>query len=250
MALEAQNNPFTSVLMVGAADPEAIGDTDPSAGSYRLVMGTDDALYILDETGTATPVAGAAGAVATDAIWDAAGDLVQGTGANTAAKLGAGTAGQVLTSGGAAAANVWAGFHGVRVTKSTAFSHTSSGSLVAVTFDTEDYDTDGYHTGSNSTLVVPTGLGGYYHIHGSFEWDTNTTGGDRGIQLYRNGTTEIAWDRVAPTAIGIAHAVSTTYLLAATDTIELRAYQNSGGTRTGAARANTQPLLAMHRIGV
>lgn len=48
-----------------------------------------------------------AGSVATDAIWDAAGDLVQGTGANTAAKLSAGTAGQVLKSAGAAAANVW-----------------------------------------------------------------------------------------------------------------------------------------------
>lgn len=47
------------------------------------------------------------GAVATDTIWDAAGDLVQGTGADTATKLSAGTAGQVLKSAGAAAANTW-----------------------------------------------------------------------------------------------------------------------------------------------
>ncbi len=45
--------------------------------------------------------------VATDTIWDAAGDLVQGTGANTAAKLSAGSAGKVLTSHGAAAALTW-----------------------------------------------------------------------------------------------------------------------------------------------
>ncbi len=45
--------------------------------------------------------------VATDTIWDAAGDLVQGTGANTAAKLSAGSAGKVLTSNGAAAALTW-----------------------------------------------------------------------------------------------------------------------------------------------
>ncbi len=45
--------------------------------------------------------------VATDPIWDAAGDLVQGTGADTAAKLSAGSASQVLTSAGAAAANTW-----------------------------------------------------------------------------------------------------------------------------------------------
>ncbi len=45
--------------------------------------------------------------VATDAIFDAAGDLVQGTGANTSAKLSAGTSGKVLTSNGAAAALTW-----------------------------------------------------------------------------------------------------------------------------------------------
>lgn len=46
--------------------------------------------------------------VATDVIWDAPGDLAQGTGADTGAKLSAGTAGQFLMSGGAAAANLWA----------------------------------------------------------------------------------------------------------------------------------------------
>lgn len=51
---------------------------------------------------------GGGGSVATDTIWDAAGDLVQGTGANTAAKLSAGTAGHVLTSGGAGVAASWA----------------------------------------------------------------------------------------------------------------------------------------------
>lgn len=47
---------------------------------------------------------GAAGNMATDALWDAAGDLAQGTGANTGAKLSAGTAGRFLMSNGAAAA--------------------------------------------------------------------------------------------------------------------------------------------------
>lgn len=42
-----------------------------------------------------TPAGG--GDVSTDALWDAAGDLVVGTGANTAARLAAGAEGQVLT---------------------------------------------------------------------------------------------------------------------------------------------------------
>ncbi len=109
MALEAQNNPFTSVLMVEAADPEAIGDADPSAGQRRLVVGTDHILYLLSDSGVKTAVGGSgiANPLATDSLWDAAGDLVQGSGANTAAKLSAGTAGKVLTSNGAAAALTW-----------------------------------------------------------------------------------------------------------------------------------------------
>lgn len=43
-----------------------------------------------------TYVGASGGSVATDAIWDAAGDIVQGTGANTAARLAIGTANQQL----------------------------------------------------------------------------------------------------------------------------------------------------------
>ena len=44
----------------------------------------------------------AAGSVATDAIWDAAGDLAVGTGADTAARLAKGNAGAVLAMGNSA----------------------------------------------------------------------------------------------------------------------------------------------------
>lgn len=48
----------------------------------------------------------AAGNVAADAIWDAAGDLAVGTGADTAAKVSLGATGKVLTSNGSTA--IWA----------------------------------------------------------------------------------------------------------------------------------------------
>lgn len=82
--------------------------TNPAADYRRLFLGEDGLLHVKDSAGTVTDPFSGAGSVATDAIWDAAGDLVQGTGANTAAKLGAGTAGQFLKSGGAATANAWA----------------------------------------------------------------------------------------------------------------------------------------------
>lgn len=103
MALEAQDNPFPYVTLTETADPST-----PAANTQRLWLDTDGVLKVIDESDVVTPIISASGAVGTDAIWDAAGDLVQGTGANTAAKLGAGTAGQVLMSAGAAAANAWA----------------------------------------------------------------------------------------------------------------------------------------------
>lgn len=50
---------------------------------------------------------GGSGDVATDAIWDAAGDLVQGTGSNTAARLAIGTANQLLQVNAGATASEW-----------------------------------------------------------------------------------------------------------------------------------------------
>ena len=47
---------------------------------------------------TITPAGGGGGAVATDAIWDAKGDLAGGTGADTAVRLAVGTNGYSLVA--------------------------------------------------------------------------------------------------------------------------------------------------------
>ena len=52
-----------------------------------------------DGSGNFSYAAGGSGDVASDTIWDAAGDLVQGTGANTAAKLTKGAEGTLLRAG-------------------------------------------------------------------------------------------------------------------------------------------------------
>ena len=90
---------------------EGAAPATPATGEVVTYAKADGLMYSKDDAGTETLMSGGAGGgsgVATDTIWDAAGDLVQGTGANTAAKLSAGTAGQFLKSAGAAAANLWA----------------------------------------------------------------------------------------------------------------------------------------------
>lgn len=86
---------------------EGAAPATPAAGKVRVYAKTDGLPYSKDDAGAETPMGGAGGSVATDAIWDAAGDLAVGTGANTAARLAIGaTDGMVLQRVGGAV--VWA----------------------------------------------------------------------------------------------------------------------------------------------
>ena len=91
----------TSVLLPnGTATPGtcSVGmlyfDTNETAGLNLYGCTASNTWTLLGDGG------GGGGAVATDAIWDAAGDLAVGTGANTAAKLTKGNNGDVLTISG------------------------------------------------------------------------------------------------------------------------------------------------------
>lgn len=78
--------------------------TNPDA-DYRLAfLGEDGLWHVKDSSGTVTDPFAGSGAVATDAIWDAAGDLAVGTGANTAARVAIGAAETFLKSNGTTAA--------------------------------------------------------------------------------------------------------------------------------------------------
>jgi hypothetical protein len=101
---------FSLAKLFGVTLRESANDgsdfTNPDADYRRLFLGEDGLLHLRDSAGTVTTI-GASGSVATDAIWDAAGDLVQVTGANTAAKLSLGTALQVLRVNSGATAVEW-----------------------------------------------------------------------------------------------------------------------------------------------
>ena len=99
------------------------------------------------------------GSVATDTIFDAAGDLVYGTGANTAARLAPGTAGQMLVMNGGATAPAW-------TSTPTVSSLTVTGALSAGSFEFEGATADGFETAfavvdptADNTLTLPNASG-------------------------------------------------------------------------------------------
>lgn len=140
---KASDNAFPSILITEGTEPSA-----PAAGKQRLYIdSTSHKLMVTNSSGTESVIGpGGAAAVATDTIWDAAGDLVQGTGADAAAKLSAGATGKVLQAAGAAAALAWKyppgyEFDYVEKTSNTTISATTEGTANtiltanAVTYD-------------------------------------------------------------------------------------------------------------------
>lgn len=133
-----------------------------------------------------------------------------------------------------------------RLWNSANISHTTSGTLQALTFDTETYDVGGMHSTSVNTsrITVPTDGAGTYDIGGSIQWATNATG-YREIAIRVNGTTIISYSRV-PNSGGVDGsrvAIHTQYRLAVGDFVELLANQNSGGALNVVAGSLHSPVF-------
>lgn len=89
---------FIPVATIDAKGDLLVGSANDAVDN--LPVGTNGQILTADSTQTLGVKWGTAGSgsVATDAIWDAKGDLAVGTGADTAARLAVGSNGQVLTA--------------------------------------------------------------------------------------------------------------------------------------------------------
>jgi hypothetical protein len=174
-----------------------------------------------------------------NAIVDAKGDLIAATAADTPARLAIGTNNQVLTVDSTAATGMkWATptaatptFSGVLLDNSPGSYNISNNTATALTFDTETYDTDGYHSTSSNTsrITIPAGKGGYFQVGGHFEMNANTSG-FRILSIYKNGS---VYKTVLTTPSGLEPSMMITcpILLAAGDYVELFYTQTSGSTQ-------------------
>lgn len=138
-------------------------------------------------------------------------------------------------------------FAGARVKRASGTVTLGNNTITPITFDAEDFDTDGFHSTASNTsrLTVPTGKAGKYLIGGSY-YTTTADPADGIIRL--NGTTVINFQRFAASSVLTSCIVSTIYALAEADYVELcgRTPTVSG---TAAYDVGVSPIFWMYLIG-
>ena len=166
----------------------------------------------------------------------AKGDLIVGTGSATFDNLAVGANGSTLiadsstTTGLAWAAS--ASFVGCRLLNS-ANQTISNNTSTALTFNTESFDTDGFHSTVTNTsrITIPSGKNGKYLLIGATSWDGASATGRRALEIYKNGAS-IAGSRqeITPTATAFpGFCLSVILDAVATDYFEVFVVQSSGG---------------------
>ena len=164
------------------------------------------------------------------------GDIIYASGANTPARLGIGSTDQILKVTGGVP--VWATpavatptYVGVSLTPTAGTVSISNAAWTTVAFDSEIFDTDGFHDNStnNSRITIPAGKGGKYLINMQTFWANNATG-SRDARLRLNGTdVDTPQTGYTPNANNNAYSSSNVVALSVGDYIELRVRQDSGG---------------------
>ncbi len=107
----------------------------------------------------------------------------------------------------------------------------NNNTFTAITFNSEDYDTDTFHDTSTNTsrITIPSGKGGKYLITGVIIFQDNATN-DRTVYLYKNGVSDQELFAMKNAGgFNTSNGLSFVKVLTAGDYIEVFALQNSGG---------------------
>jgi hypothetical protein len=142
----------------------------------------------------------------------------------------------------------------VRVRNSAAVS-IHNNVVTRLSFDTEDYDTAGMHSSSgdtSSSLTAP--VAGKYLIMASVRWSWNTNGRRLLILNLHTSTLtmQIGRNDVAPNptgGFGPEQTVMTVFQLAAGDSVDVLAFQDSGVALDVAPWAPASPSFSMNWLG-
>ncbi len=158
----------------------------------------------------------------------------------------------MTVSGGVPAWGAVGSFSGVWAGNATGIQTLSNNTETVLTFDSERFDTDNYHstTTNTSRLTVPSGKAGYYLITANAAWNLNATG-ERYLGIRRNGTS-IHYGPSVPgsSSIYVSSQLTAIWNLSVGDYIEFFGYQNSGGNLAVNNNLNGNgAIFAMYLIG-
>lgn len=178
-------------------------------------------------------------------LFAAAGDMVLGSGLNSAVRLPVGSARGILNIEGSAPA--WSDAPHCILTRSSAQT-ISNATETAVTFDIETTDTDGFHSAGafSNRITIPTGLGGYYLVQAVVEWAA-LAGNSRELYLRKNGGKDLGHTRQGQNTV-VACSIQGVLYLSAGDYIDLMVYQTSGGNTTILQQNGTPHFSAMRLL--
>lgn len=178
-----------------------------------------------------TPVAATNGG--TGASTFTTGDILYSSATNTLSKLGIGSTGQVLTVAAGvpswAAASGGSAYSGASLYQSSDI-NISNTTSTTLTWDSEQWDTDSYHSTSSNTsrITIPSGKAGKFKFNIQIRYPGNSTG-RRIIYLYKNGS-ELWSSENTPGSQNMVLAINTQADAAVGDYFEVKTYQSSGGT--------------------
>jgi hypothetical protein len=135
----------------------------------------------------------------------------------------------------------------------SAVQNISNDTLTAITMDSEEFDTDGFHSTSSNTsrMTIPAGLGGKYLVVGGTYFATADVDGVRIMRLRKNGADVRGEKRSVPSASTSGALIGTWILdLVAGDYVEVFVYQNSGAAMDvgHATELEDQSHLAIMRL--
>jgi hypothetical protein len=229
----ADNAEGTKTKAVDAKGDLIVGTAADTAA--RLAVGTDGHL-LTAASGEATGLIYALDPV-TDAV-TTKGDIVAATAADTLSRLGVGaddtvlTADALETTGMKWAAPAGASFIGCALTAS-ADQSTTGYTDTAITFNTEDFDTDAFHDTSTNTsrITIPAGLGGKYLFTFNITDTNQSPSSNYSSPTLRKNGTKITKTEGLFSGVGYRYMPGTHLLdLVATDYIEVYYLAESTGT--------------------
>ena len=180
------------------------------------------------------------------------GDTIYSSSGSTPARLGIGSTGQVLTV--AAGIPSWAtpaagsSFVGCAVYKATTNQSLANDVNTDITFNSEEYDTNGFHDNStnNERITIPSGKAGKYLLQTMVIFPANTTG-VRDVAFQKNGTDTLGSTLVIGVATytnRVAHLFVGDFAVG--DYITVNVNQSSGGNLNVLANQNFTRFTATY----